>query len=246
MSPTILAGEPAHELPDVQAGYLPARYGEPMQATFLDRVTPLLRSGVKVLDIGAGRAPTIAVEDRPDGCVYVGTDIDGTELEAAPPGAYDETLVADVTRPFPGAHDFDLVLSWQVLEHVRPLDQALANLHAVLRPGGTLVAHFSGGRAFFAAAARVVPHRVRSVAMSRLLGSAAEEKFPTQFDRCHASAIEAMTAGWSSVELVPFYRGAAYLSFARPLQRGYLLYEDAVARHDWQGLATHYLLVARA
>ena len=53
-------------------------------------------------------------------------------------------------------------------------------------------------------------------------------------------------AGWQEVSVHPFYRGASYLAFARPLQRTYLAYENAIARRDRRSLATHYLIEARA
>lgn len=244
MSPTIVFDEPARELPDVEAGLLPARYGVAMQEVFLSRTLPLLRPGIAILDVGAGRSPTIGPEHRPRGCEYVGLDISRDELSRAAPGAYDGTLAHDITRPVPLRRTFDLLLSWQVFEHVRPLDLALDNLREVLRPGGTMVAQLSASFAAFALLGRLVPHRTSVWAMSRFLGHHAEEKFPTQYDRCYASQLERMLESWTSVELLPFYRGAAYFTAWRPLQRTYLGYESLVAGRDLRNLATHYLVVA--
>ena len=244
MSPT-LREAPASELDAVRSGLLPRRYGRQMQSELLDRLRPLLVPGVAVLDVGGGRAPTVAAEDRPPGCVYVGLDSSEAELRAAGPGAYDEIVAQDVTRPLGREGEFDVVVSWQVLEHVRPLDAALENLRRSLRPGGTLLAQVSGSFAGFAIAGRVLPHAVRVRLMARLLGHREEEKFPTYYDRCHHRALERMLRQWSSATVVPFYRGATYLSFSRPLQRAYLAYESFVARRELLDLATHYLIVAR-
>jgi SAM-dependent methyltransferase len=245
MSPTIYADEPAQELPDVRAGRLPDRYSYRMQDVLLERLAPLLVDGVRILDVGAGRSPTIPPEDRPAGCVYVGTDISAEELDSAPPGAYDETVVQDISASAGELRDFDLVLSWQVLEHVPNLAQALANLGSTLRPGGVLLAQTSGSYAAFSVLAKVMPHRLRVRVMARLLGHREEEKFPTRYDRCTAKAIRSMLSGWSSLDIVPFYRGAPYFGMSRALQRLYLVYEDAVARRNAVNLATHYLIVAR-
>src|SRR5689334_448843 len=70
-------------------GSLPQRYLEPWSADFEQSVRPLLVPGVRILDAGAGRKPTIPPEDRPAGCVYVGIDISAEELERAGPDAYD-------------------------------------------------------------------------------------------------------------------------------------------------------------
>ena len=237
--------DPALELPAVQAGVLPARYGYSMQSVFLGHVSPLLVPDISILDVGAGRSPTIAPEHRPPGCRYVGLDISERELRAAAPDAYDRTIAHDITRPLNSEERFDLVLSWQVLEHVKPIEQALENLRAVMRPGGTMVAQVSGSFAAFSLVARLVPHRVRVWAMARFLGHPEEMKFPTYYDRSWATALEGMLAGWSSVVLRPYYRGAVYFAFSPPLQRLYLRYESAVARRNVRNLATHYLLVAR-
>ncbi len=112
----------------------------------------VLEPGVRILDVGAGHSPTLATEERPEGCHYVGLDISRGELEAAPSGAYDELLAHDITKPLAPEEPFDVVLSWQVFEHLRPLDAAVENLRQALRPGGTLIAQLSGSFAVFAIA----------------------------------------------------------------------------------------------
>jgi SAM-dependent methyltransferase len=210
----------------------------------LERLEPYLGSGVSIVDIGAGRAPTLAIEDRPEGCRYTGVDISAEELEAAPAGAYTDTVAADITDAPPLDGDYDVALSWQVLEHVKPLDRTLENLRRALRPGGTLLAQTSGSRAVFSILARALPHRARVLAMSKLLGHHEEEKFPTAYDRCYATALNRMLEPWATATVVPFYRGATYFSFSRPLQRAYLAYENAIERRNKVDLATHYLIVA--
>jgi SAM-dependent methyltransferase len=245
VSPTIESG-PAEELEDVEAGRLPARYGYAMQDVFLERLRPLLVPDMTILDVGAGRSPTLAPRDRPNGSAYLGLDISAAELEAASPGAYDATYVHDIASPLIELRGVDLIISWQVLEHVASLPATLTNLRGMLRPGGTLIAQLSGTFAAFALAARVMPHRVRVTAMARLLGHIEEQKFPTHYDHCHARAIRRLLSGWSASELVPFYRGAPYFGFSRPLQRAYLAYENVIESRSLENLATHYLLIARA
>jgi SAM-dependent methyltransferase len=245
MSPTIDEAPP-EELDNVRAGRLPARYGYRMQDVFLERVRPLLVPGITILDLGAGRSPTLAPADRPPGCRYLGLDISGDELAAAGPGAYDASYVHDIVDPLDALRDIDVIISWQVLEHVSSLPRALENLRAMLRPGGTLLAQLSGSFAAFALAARVMPHRLRVKVMARYLGHAEELKFPTHYDRCNARSIAKLLSDWASSEIVPYFRGAPYFSMSRPLQRLYLGYEDFIAAHSWDTLATHYLIVARA
>jgi len=154
--------------------------------------------------------------------------------------------VHDIVDPLAEVRDVDVIISWQVLEHVSSLPRALSNLHAMLRPGGMLLAQTSGSFAAFAIAARVMPHRVRVKVMARYLGHQEDEKFPTSFDHCTAHAIRKLLNQWGPAEIVPFYRGAPYFSMSRPLQRLYLSYEGFVAARQWDNLATHYLLIASA
>src|SRR5581483_4441754 len=188
VSPTI-DNAPPEELEDVQAGRLPPRYGYRMQDVFLQRLRPLLVPGVQILDVGAGRSPTLAPSDRPPNCRYLGLDISGEELRAAGSTAYDTTYVHDIVTPLPELRNLDVIISWQVLEHVSSLPAALTSLHSMLRPGGTLLAQLSGSFAVFALAARVIPHSVRVKAMARYIGHAEEQKFPTHYDHGHAGAI---------------------------------------------------------
>jgi len=216
-----------------------------MQRALLDAIAPLLVENVSILDVGAGRGPTLALASRPRGAYYVGLDISADELGAAEPTAYDATVVQDVASPIQVDRAFDLVISWQVLEHVDRVDLALDNLREVLKPGGTLVAQLSGSRSVFALLARAMPHPLRVSAMTHLLGDAVEDKFPTRFDRCTARWLRQFLATWTSVEVLAHYRGATYFNFFSPLQRAYLAYENRIEKAAMSELATHYLVIAR-
>ena len=227
----------------VELGELPRRYAEPWGRPFFDVVRPALEPGAVILDVGAGRSPVLPPEARPENARYVGLDIAATELDAAGAGAYDETVVGDIGRPLPAlAERFDLVLSWQVLEHVESLDAALDNMRAYLRPGGLLVAHLSGRFAAYAVVARVIPNRLSRSLIDRLLG--VDPSFPTHYQACHASALERRLGRWSAHGIEPRYKGGAYFRFSRPLERAYLAYENWVERSGRADLATHYLIWA--
>jgi hypothetical protein len=90
-----------------------------------------------------------------------------------------------------------------------------------------------------------MPHRAKMWVATRVLGHREEEKFPTRYDPSSHRALTGMLESWSEVEIVPFYRGAPYLKFSRPLMRAYVAYESAVERRRKVNLATHYLVVAR-
>lgn len=227
---------------------LPERYHHDWRAPFRAAVNESLAAGSSVLDVGSGRNPAIPVAERPYRTEYVGLDLSATELEAAGRDAYDRAVVADLVHFVPelsGA--FDLAVSWQVLEHVSSLEEAVNNIFGYLRPGGRFVAMFSGGRSAFGIANRVLPNSIGHELVGRVMRRKNSDKpvFPAYYDRCHASAIRRTFDGWTEVRITPFFRGATYFTFSPALMRAYLAYENLICRRDAAELATHYLVVAQ-
>lgn len=224
---------------------MPSRYqdGE-WQRPFQEAAHEVLTPNSRVLDIGAGRRPTISPAERPAGCTYVGFDISADELALAPEGAYDETITGDVTvRRRDLTERFDLVLCWQVLEHVKPLSQALENIRSYLCSSGRFVGQLSGAFSPFGLVNRVVPHRVAVAILQGMLRRDPATVFPAYYDKCWYSALCDLGAPWKQFRVEPLFGGATYFAFAAPLQRAYLHYEEWTARHEFRNLATHYLLV---
>jgi SAM-dependent methyltransferase len=225
---------------------LPARYYEDWRAPFYARTAEALSDGAEILDVGSGARPALARHLRPRSCTYVGLDVSAVELERAGDGAYDETQVIDLSerrRELEGR--FDLIVSWQVLEHVKPLDAALENLRAYLRPGGLMVAQLSGKFSAYAVVASLVPARLGELASQRLLSRDPETMFATHYDRCYDRALRELLRPWSEWEIVPRYRGGGYFDFSPALREAYLMYENWICRHGFSSLATHYLIRAR-
>ena len=221
------------------------RYQQPRELEYDAAVREVLVPGVRVLDVGSGRTPSIAPAARPAGCHYVGLDIAEDELRRAPRGSYDETFVADITTHVPALDAaFDLIVCWQVLEHVKPLDTAVENMRRYLRPGGRLVAYLSGAFSLFGLINQVVPAAVGVWAMHRLLGRAPDTVFPAHYHHCWHGALKRAFRAWQAAEVIPHYRGAEYFRFFGPLERTYLRYEEWTRRGNHQNLATHYLLIA--
>jgi SAM-dependent methyltransferase len=227
----------------VREGRLPSRYAEVWPSELDEFAEPCVGPGMAILDVGPGPNPTIPPERRPPGTTYVSLDASREGVEAAPAGSYDEEVIADVGLRLPALEGrFDLVVSWQALEHVSSLRAAFDNLHAYLRDKGRMVAVLSGSRSTFAVLNRLVPHRLARRGMEMLLDRPPETTFRAHYDRCRSSAIRELLAGWSTVDVRPKYAGAAYLTFSSTLMRAYLRYEDwTVDRPD---LATHYVVRA--
>jgi SAM-dependent methyltransferase len=233
------------EVKQAWAGKLPERYGL-AEASFLDLVSPSLTPGCRILDVGAGRTPVLAPETRPEGCEYVGLDIARSELEGAPAGSYDSFAVGDITKPTPELEGrFDLVLSLQLLEHVKSLDDSLNNIYSYLRPGGRFFGQLSGTFSFFALAGRVIP-----IGASRAILKWAQRRdpasvFPAYYHHCWASAIRKITPQWNKVDVIPIWGGSAYLTRSRPLLALNTAYEYWGMAGNHANLATHYIIDAR-
>src|SRR5580698_3618464 len=96
-----------------EIGALAARLGKP---------------GAVVIDYGCGNMPYRPLFEAA-GCKYLGADFDGTpDIAIAPDGRID---AADASA--------DLVVSFQVLEHVRDLGRYFAEARRVLKPDGRLI-----------------------------------------------------------------------------------------------------------
>jgi methionine biosynthesis protein MetW len=99
-----------------------------------------ITSGTRCLDVGCGTGNSYAVELQRRGASYVGVDISAEAVERARAAGLDALVIADAAElPF-AAESFDVVLCIEVLEHLFTPDQAVKEIHRVLRPGGRLVA----------------------------------------------------------------------------------------------------------
>jgi SAM-dependent methyltransferase len=227
---------------------LPSRYEPGGYRHFDARVATALRPGLEILDVGPGRRPSVAPPDRPPNTRYVALDISREELLRAAPESYDEIVVTDAAQPSPDLiARFDLVLSYFALEHVKPLEPALRNMHAYLRQGGRLLALLSGTFSVASIIGRVVPQRLATHLVHRLYGRDPESVFPAYYDRCWYSALDQLLAReWARWEVVPMYTGARYVGFSRVLSAAYLGYEEWALRSGRRNLAPYYLIDAMA
>ena len=172
-------------------------------------------------------------------------DLTESELQLAPAGSYDQTRAADVTTFQPDLEGgFDLVVCFQVLEHVRPLAAAFDNMRRYLRPGGRLVAQFSGTFSLFGLANRVVPQWAIQRLVNRILPGHSYVTFPAYYDKCWDAAIRRVLASWSEADVVPYYAGLGYFDSLAPLRAAYLAWEEWVMAHQWNNLAPYYVVDA--
>jgi len=225
---------------------LPPRYSTHHIVNLFDeRLEPLLKPGIRILDVGSGGNPTIALRDRPDGVSYTGFDVDASELERAPEGSYDETIVAPAETPVPELENrFDLAVSWFAMEHVPDVGAAFDNLRTYLVPGGTLVAQFAGRWSAVSVANRMVPHKLARKLLWRAHRRESDSVFPAIYDRCTFRELTETLASWGTADVIPQFTVAEYVLFSRVLTSGYIAYEEAIERLGMRDLSPYYLVVA--
>lgn len=91
-------------------------------------------SAVRVLEAGCGSTTNIKL---PLNSHITGIDISEGELNANP--ALSERVLGDLQSHDFGPDRFDLIVCWDVLEHLPAPEQALGRMASALRPGGLLL-----------------------------------------------------------------------------------------------------------
>lgn len=227
----------------------PPRYAtDTWHIPFRPRIESALRPGLRILDVGAGARPMLSPYDRPEGCTYVGFDVAADELLKAPEGSYDEIVVGDVCRLEPDlVGQFDLVLSWLTMEHVKPVPDALYNLSRYQRPGSRFLGYLAGSFSAHAVLNRVVPQRMAKYALRKAMGREPDSVFRAHYDRCWHSALTPIAdRAWSQAEIVPVFTGGFYFDFSPFVLAPFLAYEEWAYTGGHRNLAAYYIIDAVA
>jgi SAM-dependent methyltransferase len=160
---------------------------------FYSRVRAILPAEAKVLDFGAGRGRSSEefsdhaflldlIDLRTAGAHVMGCDVDPVVLEN--PMLDEATVIsADGPLPYPD-NEFDLVVSWAVLEHVQEADVWAKELARVVKPGGWICAWTPNKWGMVGVGARIVPNRYHVAVLHKVLKKTArgeEDIFPTVY-----------------------------------------------------------------
>lgn len=205
-----------------------------------------LSPGAAVLDVGGGSDPTFPRARDLNLSEYVGLDLSAQELRTAPADVYTSVVTGDVGNHREDLDSrFDLIVSWQVFEHVADLARTIANCHSYLRPGGSLVAVLSGRHSLPAILNRAVPHSLAKRVNAWLLGRDPASMFPAPYDNCTGSGLVRSFADWDELMIEPRYEAAVYLLFSRQALRLYTQLENAAVASSRANLASHYFVAAK-
>lgn len=197
-------------------------------------VKDYVQPGMLVWDVGSGRFPYFSLEEKKQlKLKVVGLDIVPEELAAAPKGAYDQAVPADLTK-FTGDGQADLVVSNAVLEHVRDTRAAMRAISSLLKPGGVAALFLPSRNAVFARMNIVLPEGFKRWLLKNFKpGYTGNAGWPAFYDRCTPADFRKMAAenGLSVVELKTFYISSYFMAFfpAFVLWRAWMLLFRAVA-----------------
>jgi len=196
---------------------LPVHLNVDGNAFFLRKMVPeILRSDIKMYDIGGGSLPCISESEKVRHRIeLVGFDISQDELDAAPPGLYDEKIVADLTR-YRGRADADVIVCQSVLEHVQDNENSVAALATFLKPGGEIHIFVPCRNALFARLNLALPQSFKMRLLEYMHpGSGEHMGFPVRYDKCTPKKLGALLEknGFEIVNRKLFWKSAYFNSF---------------------------------
>jgi len=201
-------------------GALAPKYRVDGNHEFVEKIVPAhLRPGLKIYDVGAGRSPCLSLQQKAAlSLQVVGLDIDGEALAAAPAGAYDSTICADVCT-YRGQADGDLIICQALLEHVPDVAQAFAAIASILKPGGRALIFVPSRNAAFARLNLILPHALKRMMLFAVYPDARRgQGFRSYYNRCTpADFTQLAAANGLRIEERHLYWSSQYFSFAVPL-----------------------------
>lgn len=181
----------------------------------LDQLLADVQRPVRILDAGCGKQLQIPIADNRH---IIGIDIDSKQV--ARNSEVDDGIVGNIQiYPFE-SNSFDVIVCWNVLEHVEDPRAALANFERALRRPGILVLAGPHPRSFKGTATKLTPFWLHKLAWRRLLGAEpALERFPTHMSdgALPEQLIEFASERKMRVEFLMTYEGWEQRSFrSRP------------------------------
>lgn len=173
--------------------------------------------------------------------------MDGNELEKAPRGIYDHTIVADITS-FEGNADADLVVCKSTLEHVQCTLSAFHGLSTIVKPAGMLVIRVPSRNAVFARINLILPEEIKRKLLFTTFRHKRREHsgFPAYYDRCTPRDFRIMAElNGLEVEALETYFKSSYFSFFVPLYMLWRLWVLAFHRLAGEQAAETFVMVCR-
>jgi len=179
----------------------------------LDGLLAGVDGAVRILDAGCGKQLQVPIAANR---YVVGIDI--SPAQVARNTEVDEGIVGNVQSHDFEPASFDVVVCWNVLEHLEDPRAALLNFERALKPGGVLLLAGPHPHSFKGTMTKVTPFWVHKLAWKRLLpGQPALERFPTHMSDVAApdQLTQALSELGLRVELMTMYEGWEQRAFRR-------------------------------
>ena len=205
---------------------LPGKYRVDGSRDFIDSFAPsYLRSNLRVVDVGGGKCPFIDPQTKADLNLFiVGLDIDRSELNAAPPDAYDDTVCTDITMHL-GQADADLVICQAVLEHVQNTDRAFAAIASILAENGRALIFVPSRNAVFARFNLLIPQALKQKILYAIFPQTRGHGFPAYYDKCTPNDFRELAKRHGMViEEERVYFDSSYFTMLAPLHLAWRLW----------------------
>ncbi len=123
------------------------------------------KTGIRALEAGCGSMSHVRL---PESSHLTGLDISPSQLDRNQ--RIHDRIVGDLQTIDLPAESFDVVVCWNVLEHLRDPDAAVTRLAAAVRPGGALVIACPNPFSLRGLAARLSPQRFHVWFYEKVLG----------------------------------------------------------------------------
>jgi ubiquinone/menaquinone biosynthesis C-methylase UbiE len=135
-----------------------------------------------LLDTGCGRRRPFGL--LADAVVGIDSDLDALQRNRS----LTEAIHADFTQVELGNEAYDVVICWNVLEHVHEPATLLERLTRALKPGGLVILAFSNVASARGLVTRVTPTFAHRAALRYILGGRQSDPYPTKLGGSHHPA----------------------------------------------------------
>lgn len=166
-----------------------------------------------------GKSPFIRLENKSLLDLYViGIDISQSELNAAPTGAYNESICADIAK-VNGCGDGDLVICQAVLEHVKNTEDAFRAIASLLKVGGIALIFVPSRNAVFARLNLLLPQKIKEKILYGVYPTTrSTQGFPSYYRKCTPNDFLRLAKLNNLEEMeARYYYISSYFSFLFPL-----------------------------